>query len=128
MINIIGDEQVEKTEHILEKDLITSGVNTAVVVDMAGHVIANSNKEDCKHDVYSLAALATGNFGAVAAMAKLVGEEEFSLLFHKGKEENLHFAKINNRLLLITTFGSEISLGLLRMKIDESIKKIKSLW
>jgi hypothetical protein len=40
----------------------------------------------------------------------------------------LHFAKINNRLLLITTFSSEISLGLLRMKIDESIKKIKGLW
>ena len=47
--------------------------------------------------MYSLAALAAGNFGAVDAMAKIVGEEEFSLLFHKGEDENLHFSKVDRK-------------------------------
>ncbi len=128
MIHSFDQEQLEKTEEILDEDLVKSGVNIALVVDMAGHIIANSRDEDCRHDVYSLAALAAGNFGAVNAMAKLVGEDEFSLLFHKGQDENLHFSKVNDELLLITTFGNDVSLGFLRLKIAEAIERIRSLW
>ena len=128
MINSFDQDQLDQTEAILDKDLVESGVKIALVVDMAGHIVANSRSEDCSHDVYSLAALAAGNFGAVDAMAKLVGEEEFSLLFHKGQDENLHFSKINDELLLITTFGNDVSLGFLRLKIAEAIEKIRSLW
>lgn len=128
MIQSFDQEQLDQTESILEKDLIKSGVNIALVVDMAGHIIANSRSDDCSHDVYSLAALAAGNFGAVNAMAQIVGEEEFSLLFHKGQDENLHFSKVSEEILLITTFSNEISLGFLRLKIAEAIEKIRSLW
>ena len=128
MIHSFDQEQLEKTETVLDEDLIKSGVKIALVVDMAGHIIANSRSEDCNHDVYSLAALAAGNFGAVNAMAKIVGEEEFSLLFHKGQDENLHFSKVTDEVLLITTFGNEVSLGFLRLKIAEAIEKIRSLW
>ncbi len=128
MIQSFDQEQLEKTEAVLDEDLIKSGVKIALVVDMAGHIIANSRSDDCNHDVYSLAALAAGNFGAVNAMAKIVGEEEFSLLFHKGHDENLHFSKVTDEILLITTFGNEVSLGFLRLKIAEAIEKIRSLW
>ena len=128
MIQSFDQEQLDQTESILEKDLIKSGVNIALVVDMAGHIIANSRSDDCNHDVYSLAALAAGNFGAVNAMAQIVGEEEFSLLFHKGQDENLHFSKVSEEILLITTFSNEISLGFLRLKIAEAIEKIRGLW
>jgi predicted regulator of Ras-like GTPase activity (Roadblock/LC7/MglB family) len=128
MIHSFDQEQLEKTETILDEDLIESGVIIALVVDMAGHIVANCRSKNCNHDVYSLAALAAGNFGAVNAMAKIVGEDEFSLLFHKGQDENLHFSKINEELLLITTFGNEVSLGFLRLKISEAIEKIRDLW
>ena len=128
MIQSFDQEQLDQTESILEKDLIKSGVNIALVVDMAGHIIANSRSDECSHDVYSLAALAAGNFGAVNAMAQIVGEEEFSLLFHKGQDENLHFSKVSEEILLITTFSNEISLGFLRLKIAEAIEKIRSIW
>ena len=128
MIQSFDQEQLEKAEAILEEDLIESGVIIALVVDMAGHIVANSRSEGCNHDVYSLAALAAGNFGAVNAMAQIVGEEEFSLLFHKGQDENLHFSKVNEELLLITTFGNDVSLGFLRLKIAEAIERIRGLW
>jgi len=128
MIHSFDQEQIDKTEAILNEDLVDSGVIIALVVDMAGHIVANCRGENCNHDVYSLAALAAGNFGAVNAMAKIVGEDEFSLLFHKGQDENLHFSKINEELLLITTFGNEVSLGFLRLKIAEAIEKIRIIW
>ena len=128
MITSFDPEVLEKIEAILDEDLIESGVNIALVADLAGHIVSHSRAKHCNHDVYSLAALAAGNFGAVNAMAKIVGEDEFSLLFHKGEDENLHFSKISDEFLLITTFGNDVSLGFLRLKISEAIERIRGLW
>jgi predicted regulator of Ras-like GTPase activity (Roadblock/LC7/MglB family) len=60
-------------------------------------------------------------------MAKIIGEGEFSLLFHKGKKENIHFNKIITEFLLITIFSNDISLGFLRLKVNETVEKIKQI-
>jgi len=123
----LGQEQLDVIEEILQQDLIDVGVRCVFLIDMAGNIIANKDNGQTKHDVYSLAALAAGNFGAVSAMAKIIGEGEFSLLFHKGKKENIHFNKIIAEFLLITIFSNDISLGFLRLKVNEAAEKIKKI-
>lgn len=123
----LGQEQLDVIEEILQQDLIDVGVRCVFLIDMAGNIIANKDNGKAKHDVYSLAALAAGNFGAVSAMAKIIGEGEFSLLFHKGKKENIHFNKIITDFLLITIFSNDISLGFLRLKVNEAVEKIKKI-
>ena len=123
----LGQEQLDVIEEILQQDLIEVGVRCVFLIDMAGNIIANRDNGHIKHDVYSLAALAAGNFGAVSAMAKIIGEGEFSLLFHKGKKENIHFNKIITEFLLITIFSNDLSLGFLRLKVNEAVEKIKKI-
>jgi predicted regulator of Ras-like GTPase activity (Roadblock/LC7/MglB family) len=123
----LSQEQLDGIEEILQQDLIDVGVRCVFLIDMAGNIIANRDNGKIKHDVYSLAALAAGNFGAVSAMAKIIGEGEFSLLFHKGKKENIHFNKIITEFLLITIFSNDISLGFLRLKVNETVEKIKQI-
>jgi len=123
----IDQDQLDNIETILADDLVASGVHSTLLIDMAGNIIAQSDNGNCEHDLYSLAALASANFAAVDTMAKIVGEEEFSLLFHKGESENIHFSKVNAGLLLITIFGKEVALGLLRLKVAEAIQKINNL-
>ena len=77
-------KQLDAIEQVLLKELFEAGVDCVFMIDMAGNIVANVNNGDKKHDIYSLAALAAGNFAAVSAMAKVIGENEFSLLFHKG--------------------------------------------
>lgn len=124
----LAQDQLERIEDVLTDDLIKSGVHSALLIDMAGNIIARCDNGQCQHDLYSLAALASANFAAVDTMAKIVGEEEFSLLFHKGENENIHFSKVNIEFLLITIFGKEVSLGLLRLKVAEAVEKINSVW
>lgn len=124
---ILDQEQLDGLEEALTTDLMALGVQSVLLIDMAGNVIVNLDDGKIRHDVYSLAALAAGNFGAVSAMASIIGEQEFSLLFHKGKSENINFTKILDDFLLVSIFGNEVSLGYLRLKIDEAIKKIKVL-
>jgi predicted regulator of Ras-like GTPase activity (Roadblock/LC7/MglB family) len=122
----LGQNQLDNIEEVLQQDLIDIGVRCVFLIDTAGNIIANRDDGKIKHDVYSLAALAAGNFGAVSAMAKIIGEGEFSLLFHKGKKENIHFNKIIADFLLITIFSNDLSLGFLRLKVNEAVDKIKN--
>ena len=125
---VVSQEQLEKMDEILTEKLIKIGVDCAIIIDMAGNIITAKDNGKSKYDVYSFAALAAGNFATVDAMAKLVGEEEFSLLFHKGTDCNIHFSKIDDELLLISMFGKEISLGFLRLNVVEAIEDVKKLW
>ncbi|CAB1076462.1 gliding motility protein MglA [Olavius algarvensis Delta 1 endosymbiont] len=122
----LGQQQLDNIENVLQQDLIDNGVRCVFLIDMAGNIVANLDSGEKQHDIYSLAALAAGNFGAVSAMAKIIGESEFSLLFHKGKNENIHFNKITTEFLLITIFGNDISLGFLRLKVSESVEQLQS--
>ena len=124
---IFGIKELNAIEESLRHNLIDVGVHCVVLIDMAGNVIAELDNGETKHDIYSLAALAAGNFGAVSAMAQIVGEDEFSLLFHKGNKECLHFSKIMTDLLLITIFGHDLSLGFLRLKVAETTKIIENI-
>lgn len=124
MAYTLNHEQLNQIEGILQENFIDLGVHCVVLIDMAGNIVANLDNGETEHDIYSLAALAAGNFGATEAMAKIVGEDEFSLLFHKGTKENIHFSRVMDNFLLVTLFGKDLSLGFLRLKVAESIEKI----
>ncbi len=108
MSYILEQKQLDEIEQILNDDLIDLGVHSVILIDMAGNIVVDQNSGDSDHDIYSLAALAAGNYGAMNAMANIVGEDEFSLLFHKGERANIHFSKVLADYLLVTIFGKEV--------------------
>ena len=112
MTYMLGRKELDEIEAVLQQDLSDAGVDCIFLIDMAGNVIA---------------ALAAGNFAAVSTMARIIGEDEFSLLFHKGEKESIHFSKVLSDFLLITIFGKGISLGFLRLKVAEATEKIKKI-
>jgi len=119
---------LDKLESVIIEELINSGVESVLLTDMAGNIIAKGDNGHCDIDMYSLAALASANFSAVDAMAKILGENEFSLLFHKGDSESIHFTRVFQDFLLISIFNKRISLGLLRLKIEAAVERFKRVW
>jgi len=124
---MLSEEHLDRIEYILQENLIDKGVSCSLLIDMAGNIIANLDDREKQLDIYSLAALAAGNYGAVRAMANIVGEDDFFLLFHRGKDVNVHFKNILNDYLLITIFTNELSLGFLRLTVANAMRKIKLL-
>ncbi len=123
----LSERHLQGIEDVLEANFRELGVHSVILIDMAGNIIANIDNGEMRHDIYSLAALAAGNFGAVSAMANIIGEDDFSLLFHKGEKESIHFTKVTTDFLLITIFGKEVSLGFLRLRVAEAIGKIQKI-
>ncbi|MEN8210501.1 MAG: roadblock/LC7 domain-containing protein [Thermodesulfobacteriota bacterium] len=124
---MFNQSQLEAIDKVICTDLIEVGIDHVIYMDMAGNTIAKLDNGKNRLDSVAFAALAAGNFAAVDAMAKLVGESEFSLLFHKGEKSSIHFSKADDDTLLITMFTKDISLGLVRLKVNEAIKQINKI-
>lgn len=125
---ILGRAQLDSIDKILRENLIDIGAQSAILIDTAGNIVmsANDGKSETA-DVYSLAALAAANFGAMNSMAQIVGEHEFSLLFHKGKKENIHLSKVNENFLLLNIFNNQVPLGYLRLKVTKVVEELTGI-
>ena len=122
---MLNQKQLNQLNNILRQNLIDKGVSCTLLIDMAGNIVASLDDGKTRPDTCSLACLAAGNFGAVKAMAGIIGEADFSLLFNKGKSVNLHYKVIASEYLLINIFNKDLSLGFVRLKVNEVVKKMK---
>jgi len=118
---VITAQSQEKAGSLIVNNLINAGVKTALLIDSAGNVLANCGHEqqDLDIDAISLEALAAASLAATSQIAKLSGEDDFSLLFHKGKNGNIHFGRVGEEVILITIFREDVPLGLSRCRVAE---------
>jgi predicted regulator of Ras-like GTPase activity (Roadblock/LC7/MglB family) len=115
---VITKEDLEKINFYLNKVVSSSLAQSVLLIDRSGQLIAQyGNTMDI--DVLSLSALTAANFGATAEIARILGEEEFTLLFHKGKNENVYFTALGEHVILVTLFNDKTSLGLIRLRINQ---------
>jgi predicted regulator of Ras-like GTPase activity (Roadblock/LC7/MglB family) len=124
---MFNQSQLDAIDDVIQTNLISAGLEHVIFMDMGGNAIAKHDNGKSYLDSTAFAALAAGNYAAVDAMAKLIGETEFSLLFHKGKKLSIHFSKVTEDTLLISMFNKDISLGLVRLKVSDTIKKINHI-
>ena len=117
-------EQLNAIDTAIQTCLIGAGIDHVIFMDLSGNAIAKHSNGKTNLDATAFAALAAGNFAAVDAMAQLVGESEFSLLFHKGEKLSIHFNKVTDDTLLISMFDKNISLGMVRLKVAEAIEEM----
>src|SRR5262249_33399157 len=71
-------------------------------------------------DPTSLASLTAGNVAATDGLAKLLGEREFSILFHEGEHDNLHISVVGGKAILVVLFDEHSSLGLVRLRVKKA--------
>jgi len=113
---IITQKDLEKINFCLNKVVASSLAQSVLLIDRSGQLIAHHGNTSAI-DMSSLSALTAANFGATAEIAKILGEEEFTLLFHKGKSENVYFSAIGDHVILVTLFDDRTSLGVIRLQI-----------
>ena len=124
---VLTKQALDRIDSILSEMLGRSGAHTVLLIDKAGQIISFQGAMD-QEKVASLAALTAANYGATTAIARLFGEEEFTLLFHKGKKENIHFSNVGEEYLMITVFNNDTHLGLIRLEVRKSLEQIESMF
>ncbi len=95
----------------------------AFLIDKSGQMIASAG-ETGSLDTTSLASLTAGNIAATGGLAQLLGEKEFSVLFHEGEKDNLHISVVAQRAILVVLFDRRSSLGLVRLRVKRASEDI----
>jgi predicted regulator of Ras-like GTPase activity (Roadblock/LC7/MglB family) len=123
---VITQRDLEKINFCLNKMVSSSLAHSVLLIDRSGQLIAHYGNAP-SIDMPSLSALTAANFGATAEIAKILGEEEFTLLFHKGRNENVYFSAIGEHVILVTLFDDRTSLGVIRLQIGKIIDELSKI-
>jgi len=112
---VMYEEEYLQIKEILHRLQVDSNSKIVFLVDKNGQQIASMG--DMRGvDATSLASLTAGNVAATDGLAKLIGEKEFSILFHEGERDNIHISLVAQRVILVVIFDEKSSLGLVRLR------------
>jgi len=123
---IITKKDLEKINFCLNRMASSSRAHSVLLIDRSGQLIAHHGNTP-RIDVLLLSALTAANFGANAEIARIFGEEEFTLLFHKGKSQNVYFSTIGEHLIMVTLFDDNTSFGLIRLQINKVVDELSKI-
>ena len=123
---ILTSNEIGKLESIVQNQLLAAGAEHVIIVDICGNLIVERGSMHMD-DIFSLAAVSAANFAATAEIARLIGEEDFTLMFHKGDTRNIHFSRLGKDFIIITLFNDNISLGLIRLNLAKVLNQLEPI-
>jgi predicted regulator of Ras-like GTPase activity (Roadblock/LC7/MglB family) len=120
---IMYEEEFGQIEVELQRLKAQANANVVFLVDKNGQLIAAAG-ETQDIDTTSLASLTAGNIAATGGIAKLLGEKEFTILFHEGERDNINISLVGNRVILVVIFDSRSSIGLVRLRVKKATENL----
>jgi predicted regulator of Ras-like GTPase activity (Roadblock/LC7/MglB family) len=124
---VLYDEEFQEIRQALQRLLQDASANFVFLVDKNGQQIAAVGEMNSL-DTTSLASLTAGNVAATDGLARLIGEKEFSILFHEGEKDNIHISIVSRRLILVVIFDDRASLGLVRLRVRRATSELESVF
>ena len=124
---VMYEEEYQQIKEVLARLQGDSNAKLVFLVDKNGQQIAAHG--DMKGvDATSLASLTAGNVAATDGLAKLIGEKEFSILFHEGERDNIHISLVAQRVILVVIFDEKSSLGLVRLRVKKASGELEKVF
>jgi len=120
------EEEFNKISAVLNRLRVDASAKIVFLIDKNGQQIAAAGEIEYV-DTTSLASLTAGNVAATDGLAKLIGEKEFSILFHEGKKDNIHISIVGQRLILVVIFDERSSLGLVRLRVRKAAAELERI-
>ncbi|MDA8412440.1 MAG: roadblock/LC7 domain-containing protein [Desulfobacteraceae bacterium] len=124
---VMYEEEFHEINVVIERLLQEANAKVIFLVDKNGQLISGVGDTE-RFDTTSLASLTAGNIAATGGLAKLIGEKEFSILFHEGEKDNLHISIVGGRVILVVLFDSRSSLGLVRLRVKKSSDELSAIF
>ena len=123
---VMYQEEFDRITQVLNRLRVDASAKIVFLVDKNGQQIAGAGEIE-QVDTTSLASLTAGNVAATDGLAKLIGEKEFSILFHEGRKDNIHISIVGQRLILVVIFDERSSLGLVRLRVRKASAELERI-
>lgn len=124
---VLYESEFKRLDEELQKLHQQANAKVVFLVDKNGQLIASAGDTQ-NIDTTSLASLTAGNIAATGGIARLLGEQEFTILFHEGEKDNIHISLIGQRVILVVIFDKRSSIGLVRLRVKKSTENLKEIF
>ena len=111
---------------ILQRFLFESSARSALLVDRSGQLVITVGERPA-FDATAFATLTAADFSANDQLAKLIGEKDFSTLFHQGERESMLLSDVAHRVILVVLFDTRTTLGLVRLKLRNVVTELATV-
>jgi predicted regulator of Ras-like GTPase activity (Roadblock/LC7/MglB family) len=111
---------------ILEYFLRESSARCALLVDRSGQLVTTAGERPT-FDATAFATLTAADFSANDQLARLIGESDFSTLYHQGERESMLLADVGRRVILVVLFDARTTLGLVRLRMRSTVAELSRL-
>lgn len=105
-------------------DLVNaSGALTALLISKEGHAMAEAGDTSYLNTT-AMAALVAGMFSATREVARMVGEQQFSILLQQGENRHIHISLVTDSVMMVIVFEDYQRIGRVRHEARKAGDKI----
>jgi predicted regulator of Ras-like GTPase activity (Roadblock/LC7/MglB family) len=124
---VFYEEDVGRINGVLDEFLSASQARAVLLIDSEGHLVTKKGMTS-SFDSDTLSALVAGSFASTRELAKTLGEAEFSVIFHQGKNENIQISMVAERALLVIIFDDRTTVGMVRIYCQQLSQELSGIF
>ena len=120
---VLYENHIQHLNVQLDTFLELSKARCALLVDRGGHLVTRRG-EPVRTSEDKISSLIAGSFAVTMEMSRLLGDGEFSILFHQGARDSIQLQLIAEQALLASLFDHRTNLGMVRYYAHETCKRM----
>lgn len=106
---VLRPEDIYRFNVILTKLIDKSRIDYVFLINKSGRLLT-SQSEASNIDKAAFGALVAGSFASTTCLANMIGENEFTSMFHQGKKKHIFIAQVDDNTILTMVFDRRTTL------------------
>jgi predicted regulator of Ras-like GTPase activity (Roadblock/LC7/MglB family) len=115
---VLHQDEFQEISDLAAKLLRDSNARFVSLIDRNGQPLTSAGHL-ADVDRTALASLAAGNVAATEGLARMIGEDSFSSMYHEGDKDHLYLSTVGEVGILLVAFDERSSLGLVRLRVRQ---------
>lgn len=126
MAFVLSEDHYNLLKNDLDEFLDNSEANAVLLCDRGGNIIVHSG-DSVEGEADLISALVAGAFAATQQLASVLGEKEFTAIFHQGVKKSIFISSVGEEVLLLALFSDNTNAGLVKMYALTVCRKMVAL-
>lgn len=122
---ILFPEDIDHLNSVLSQLVSKANLLLAVLINKDGRLLTNQGSLEIV-DTVSMAALVAGNSASTLAIANLMGESEFSTMYHQGKDKHIYIAVVDDNTFLALVFDDRTNIDRVKVFARQFDRQLKA--
>ncbi len=126
-IGSITENDAAQLTTLLNSFIAETQARCALLCDRSGRLLMKTGDTGAMDNI-TFASLVAGDFAASDQLARLLGEDEFSSLYHAGEGRSMFLADVSGYSILAAVFDAKTTLGMIRLKSRTTVPRLVTVF